>query len=252
MNYFVSIENTIYYHWQIELLIESFKIHNLQNNLYIFIADGDYKDIPENCKNLIKHKNVYKRSNSGSKTNELVALYQYIDEEIVDYPYVFIQPSMILKNPVDKYNKNCDIVVNSYYENNRADEFLSKINANIKFNFSTPIIFNKIDKSFYNKLLENLQYALDNTDVDFPCDLLAWKMSLLEHYDKCSMVSNILSCTLLHNNVDAPFINYDHGVPNEFNKRFFIYSDPYDVLLNLNVSDSCVYLQNVLNSYLKH
>ena len=254
MNYFVSIENSLYYHWQIELLIESFKIHGLEKNLYVYVASGEYKEeIPKDCRNLINHKNLFKHENFGRKATELMALYKYVNENNGEYPFVFIHPCMLLKNPIDKYNKEYDIVLNSYYEpNSRIDDFLLSKNINIKFDFSTPIIFNnnKIGKDFFEELLINAKYIQDQTDLDFPCDELAWKFSMTQNYEKFNMGYNLLSCTLLHNDVDVPFIDYNHGVPREFNKRFFVYSNPYEVLLNMNVSNSCDYLHKILNSYL--
>jgi hypothetical protein len=126
MNYFVSINNSLYYHWQIELLIESFKIYDLEKNLYIFLANGQYKDeVPKNCKNLINHKNVFKHEYFGANTNELVALHKCIDEKIIEYPFVFMHPSTILKSPLNKYNKEYDVVLDYNYESDsQLDEFL--------------------------------------------------------------------------------------------------------------------------------
>ena len=52
MHYFVAIENTISDLWQIELLIESFKMRNLQDDLIIAVA-GQYTA----AKNLSQQKN---------------------------------------------------------------------------------------------------------------------------------------------------------------------------------------------------
>ena len=41
MDYFVSAEDTVYHHWQLELLIESFKLSNLADKLVIAVAQND-------------------------------------------------------------------------------------------------------------------------------------------------------------------------------------------------------------------
>jgi hypothetical protein len=54
MDYFVSIENTPYDLWQIELLIESFKINHLEDSLVIGMAGPN----PLLTKNLLAHKRI--------------------------------------------------------------------------------------------------------------------------------------------------------------------------------------------------
>ena len=56
MNYFTSIKNNYYFSWQIELLIESFKKHNIEDQLFISL---DNNEILDNCKNLKNHKNIF-------------------------------------------------------------------------------------------------------------------------------------------------------------------------------------------------
>ena len=41
MNYFVNSENHPYYHWQLELLIESFKYNKCEESLLITVAEND-------------------------------------------------------------------------------------------------------------------------------------------------------------------------------------------------------------------
>ena len=85
MKYFVSIENTSYFYWQIELLIQSFKMHGLENDLIISIADNQ---IPKNnmyFKNLIKHKNLYSHENVGKERNYLPLNRIYSLEKMMSY-----------------------------------------------------------------------------------------------------------------------------------------------------------------------
>ena len=58
MNYFVSIENSYYHGWQIELLIESFKQKSLEDSLYISVAKSDKEYLASNI-NYSNHKNKF-------------------------------------------------------------------------------------------------------------------------------------------------------------------------------------------------
>ena len=46
MNYFVFIENTNYYLWQLDILIESLKHHNINANLVVALKDNNEQKLP--------------------------------------------------------------------------------------------------------------------------------------------------------------------------------------------------------------
>lgn len=94
MDYFVNIENTPYFHWQVDLLIESFKKHNLQDNLVIGMEIGKQeKSLPEFQQNLTNHSRKYAYENSA------VGMYGLLEQRLLQQPFMCLPPDCVLYKP---------------------------------------------------------------------------------------------------------------------------------------------------------
>jgi len=285
MQYFVSVENSNYFYWQLELLIESFLMHGVQDDLVIAIAENDSPKIKEYTKNLIKHGAKFVMPNIGKDkkylpANRIYSLHKLYKDNILKLPFTIIHCDMLLKNPLEKYNdKEFDIIINNYDLKNdlvedllSEEEFKNKIFSNEvvpqdlnvrEFISSMPIIFNEsIDKDlfdkFLNKLIINLEYILRIKGPDFPCEAAAWKLTFLEAIGHYKATGKILSSDLFSLENDTPFIHYNFGIPPVFNKKFFkfdnstyYYDGPFESLLQYDVSENTKYVQKLIRSYKK-
>ena len=100
MNYFVSVEDSYYHSWQLELLMESFKVLGLEDNLYISVAQSD-KEYLKNNKNLALHSKKYIHKNIGRETgilklNKWGSLYTLIENKIISLPLTVLDPDTVI------------------------------------------------------------------------------------------------------------------------------------------------------------
>lgn len=71
MEYFVSAEDTSYHHWQLEFLIESFKLHKLQDKLVIAVASNNEEKLVDFSANLKTCQRIFMHDNIGRKRGYL-------------------------------------------------------------------------------------------------------------------------------------------------------------------------------------
>jgi hypothetical protein len=283
MQYLVSVENTNYFYWQLELLIESFLMNGLQDNLVIALAENDDPKIKGYSKNLVKHKNKILHANVGKDRDCLVANRFYAIRNLylsgqIQLPFTIIHADMIMKNPIDKYNQNADFVMNNYNvsKNYLTNAYIDSIGLKQdlineekmteeeveNFPFSMPIIFNEsLDKDFFLRFLDKLVINLEeliNKKHDFPIERTCWTKTFLESLGFYSATGSFLACELMHSeDLDVPFIHYKNGIPPIFNKKFFKFEKgrymdgPYENLLEHNPTENTEYMHQVIRSYMK-
>jgi len=76
-----------------------------------------------------------------------------------------------------------------------------------------------------------------------------------------NFANDYFEVSLLHHNVDAPFIHYEFGLPPDFIKVNYTFDDqiailaaggsPFDAILKNNPTSSTDFLQRVVQSYMK-
>lgn len=285
MKYFISVENTSYFYWQLELLIESFLIHNLQDDLIICFAENDSPKVGGYSKNIVKYGKKIMHENVGKQkdclvANRLFSLRNMVKSGVLEYPFAIIHADMIMKKPLDKYNKSENIVMNNYAvtKNYETTAYIEQtglkqqlLDRNIEqdyienFPFSMPIIFNEnkykeFSDNFFDKLLLNLEDIIKyKSSNKFPVEKTCWIYTLLEASGFYTASGAFLTCELLHNeDLDVPFIHYKNGIPPIFSKNFFKFEQahryqtgPYECLLENNITPNTEYLNHVIKSYMR-
>ena len=106
---------------------------------------------------------------------------------------------MILKNPIEKYNKDTDIVMNNYgvTKNSETTSYIEEIGLKASllekmqeseidnFPFSMPIIFNSNKEfiiKFFDKLIINLEKLIKEKTNTFPIEKTCWIQTMLESF----------------------------------------------------------------------
>lgn len=245
MNYFTSIKNNYYFSWQIELLIESFKSHNLQNQLYISL---DSDEILDNCHNLKNHKNIIIGNDYGGELNKPCRLLEAMESNFVSLPVTLIHPDMVLKNPLNKFAE--DIICSVSIDDDDDDDELYLIKKEIVdnsysflpignivvFNSFNSIIFLKGLIGYYNELL------LKQNNVE----KIALFKNLYSFYNQFSIKLEPMESTLLHNEFNSNFIHYKYGVPPTFMKHKFEETHPYEILKTFDATDNLKYISKLV------
>jgi len=274
MNYFVSIENTNYFRWQIELLIESFKMLDLQDNLIIAVAANDEPALKDYSRNFISHQSKFVHNNIGAERNclnlnKIYAITSAIQNNLLKMPFMLIHPDMMIMKPYyHNHEENLIFDQNNMFETENVIAIKNKLFSQLAEGQQPPawvslgncMSFNNIEKEFFLDVAQNMEYLhKTHPESKGKIENAAWMIALYKHHSKIKLRRDFLESPLFSNDINSCFLHYKHGLPPKFNKRFFPMKppryesyggSPYEVLLNNNPTKLTAFAQKVVNSYL--
>jgi hypothetical protein len=280
MDYFVSIENTPYYHWQIELLIESFKHQGCQDKLFVAVAEGRTHEF-NLTRNLYSHPRVYQHENIGqirgyAPLNALGALAFSIRNGILKQPLAIIPPDVVLYREANMSFEGFPEVVfypDPFFTLEIAEEeigpfweWLGKSRKDFESGWvplgSLMIFANIPTELFYEairltELLATHQLLAEKTISD-KTHILAWIILLMRFSSRIRVFGDYMLAMPLLGSGDSPFISYKHGMPPAFNKSMFLYApphyssfgNPFNVLATNYPSPNAYYLSQLARKHL--
>jgi len=281
MNYLVSFENQPEYQWQLELLLESFKKHHLENDVLLAVTKSDLPANPNFCRNIADHKRVIGFENIGDLRGYL-KLSRYYNlmwtqmAELISQPFAFLETDMVLKNPInhifDPYPQfifSPDSDFSFETASSHVGDFWEWIGKDKDLFFKNWIplggvfIFSNIPLSFFSLVIERIEFLAIKQLMN--------KKPIWEHTDKLGLVTVVLenlqkiNCKGEYSLVspvfgsDANFISYEKGIPPAFHKFMFKFSkdmflsfgDPIEILSKTFPSPNASYLAEIAETCLK-
>lgn len=283
MHFFVSAENTAYYQWQFELLIESFVENRQQNNLLIMVAETDDPGYRP-AFNLPQHPNKYAHSNIGvkkgfKKLNQLYSLLYALENKLIPETYTILEPHIALAQPgFDPFEEDrpraCIFAPDPFFTFDAAEKFVGefwKIMPNTKDYYQrnwvplgNVISIKEIPTDFVRRtiyLAETLilQQILEKKPVWEDSVKLAWALNLSDVVDQVYILGTYGITSTLIDTAQTPFVDYEHGMPPVFNKSMFTYpppdrlsfGDPIETLSTLIQTSNSHYLSKLANKILE-
>jgi hypothetical protein len=256
MDYFVSIENIPYHRWQLELLIESFKIHGLQDNLLVGIVDNKDKQYSLFCKNLLEHKRKFVCEDYGSfkrykKLNKPYGILSAMTNGLIEQPFAILHPDMILYKPISIEKNSIGNFFFSIEQENvdlkkRLSPYLTDLLKNrvdniddiTWLNTGNFCIFNNVSAIFFKRVMYYMEKFLQEHPDWEDINDAAWLMAFYEQYELSSFQGKFYECTLKHDIEkiqSACVIHYEHGFPPHFHKKQYTY--PKNMQFSLNALD---------------
>ncbi len=279
MEYFVAIQNSFYFHWQIELLIESFKLQGLQDKLWIAISDHD-KLVSSNCtRNLLEHPNkmLFKCDLENQFLHPLHALYSALVSKQLKQPLTIIHSDMIMVEPLEVPITNLVFSADYYWQ-----DLVRKDNIEIKTLLSDiekiksdladhPVKLDLLPMGgivqcrdlplgFFERLLQwgsRLSQKLDKAHWKY-VHRLAWMFTFYDYLGGVSFTGKNLESTMIDDSVYS-FVHYSFGLPPVFTKKYFkeydpdlslnLHKDPLEAMIQNPVTKTCQKINTVINSY---
>jgi len=245
MDYFVSISNTPYHHWQIELLIESFKMHGLQDSLLVVLYGEDENKFPPN---LFHHKRKLLPGDNKKlpiPAAKIFSVLSALKHSHLSQPFTFLHPDMVLVQPItDDWDEG---VV--FHPHRREEDMVAGDvgypGGIMRFKWMPYRFFHKVMGYAMNLVKENEKYA----------GPLAWEKGINEYIAPAGVRALATEMSLLHIG-NAPFIHYKYGMPPSWTKHAYkpfmsFMDDPYNVLLAHNPTSSSNYLHKIILSYME-
>lgn len=285
MQYFVSVENTSYFYWQLELLIESFNMLGMGDRLVVAMADNDSQKVGGFSSNIVRHSNKFVHPNEGRERgylplNRVGAIRYALAYGALEFPFALIHADMVMRSPIGEPSGDFPCVtLNNFddYPPSEEDIVKSEIKEDldrlaeergvdrggvptVPF-FSPPVLFNKsfesISEVFFSRLQNNIVSILERRGPSFPCEKAAWELTLTESFQHCSVSGSFMSAPLMFDSNSPSLIHYRSGIPPVFHKKFYRYEDgvylagqgPYETILENNPTLGTDFLQTVVRSY---
>lgn len=243
MDYFVNIEDTPYDHWQLELLIESFKILNLEDKLLVAVTSSTQNPIEEFLYNFRQHKRVINYPNIGAargynQLNRYYCLSACLEQGLLTQPFTLLEPDMILNIPIQEYSQNIvlqlDPFFNLEYINSQFDitKYLEIIKNPIKWiELGSTMVFKDVPISFF-KSLPSLIEELAIKQIELSgkifedTDKIAMTINLMMSHNLSINCVYDLEVPLVGHEINRNIIHYEHGLPPFFNKKMFQFKSP--------------------------
>jgi hypothetical protein len=269
VEFLVVAENKPCYQWQIELLIESFKLLNLQEKLHVFLIGKSQKLF---CKNIDQHENcTYLEDKSYKYGFNYFNFYEALisfKEKNLDKNISIIDPDcLFIKNDFSNVeDKNIfyqmEIVKNDITENIFNNLFNFKLQQICSFLFFS----NKIDLNFFKKslifteqlIVEILKRKLDQRFINN--NIFKYGLVLNAIFENIPINTSYSVINFPQDNSNKfNFLSYKHDIKPFFNKNDFMYDkesplirkhlDPFTCLAELPDFPNCLPIKKIAESY---
>ncbi len=245
MDYFVSLDNTPYYQWQAELLIESFKERGEEENLVVGLALASASPRPEFCRNLYSHRRTHSFPDMGrvrgyDRMNRLYAMANILRSGSLSQPFCSVEPDCVLHDPVRIENKDVPHVVfqvNPFFTLDHVRENIPNLDQYLPkgknwVTLGGTMYFNNLPQSLFDRVIflaEMLAYeqAKAGKEIWRHTDKVAWAINIMGMVGQ-AVVEGVytLDMGLADHQLDHNFVNYERGAPPHFSKSMFSYKPP--------------------------
>lgn len=274
MHFFVSAENTAYYQWQFELMIESFIENGQQNRLFIAVAETDDPGYAP-ALNLFKHENKFSHTNVGvqrgyKKLNQLYALLYALENNLIPETYTVLEPHICLaapySNPIEEDRpRACVFAPDPSFTfdtaESNAGEFWKIMPESKEYYqrnwvpLGSVMTFKQIPTDFVRRtiyLAETiiLRQLLEKKPIWEHSVKLAWALNLSDVVDQVYIFGTYGITSTMIDAGNTTFIDYEHGMPPVFNKSMFTYPPPERLAFGDPIETLSTLIQTANSHYL--
>lgn len=248
-------------------------MHNEADKLCIGIANPEKPSLEDFTRNLTEHPNKFVFSDYEDKPvlNRIFGTAVAIKEKEIEQPFVLLDCDSMLREPF-KPDRDDHLIFHTAEPNKDLKSKIGKhISESLKGNhiqeetlpwipMGDTICFNGIDERFFFRALEWGDRLHEEFGNSIDVDNAAWIMAAYDFIRVESIHNDFLEVTMMHHDIEAPFVHYEHGLPPDFIKRNFTYKkslsffsagSPFDAILKNNPTSVTDYMQKVVRSYLE-
>ena len=286
MEYFVSAGNKAYHHWQLELLIQSFKEYDIEDKLVVAISSSEDPLYKNFCNNLKNHKRIFEYDCDGSFGPErgLVGLHEVLKTGELSQPFTFLRSDTILMHPTGGTSIEEDA-------NNYEIQFSHNPLMNLKhfkehgiandheggwIELGNVLCLNNIELSFFERLCHRMVDITSNKEKYFKdpyltyknkkvweafAEKVCWIITIIENANNLRLKGiTDLEISLYNNHTASFLIDYSNGLPPFFTKNTYKYENnyyctdfetPFEALSDRFNTTTTSYVSNIVRNYLK-
>lgn len=283
MDYFLSIENSQYYHWQAELLIESFKANACEDKLFMYVFSNN---IPTSYNknffdNITYHKRKEYLSNIGEQKgcvelNKIYSIVNSLATQRINQPFFVLEPDTVLRKEIfnreeDGFYSSFIFYVDPLFTIEEAEKNVGPFCEWLELDRDTfesgwlPIaesyMFNKIPIELFFSMMQDAEkmavyQILEKGKVwGRTCDL-AVAINIIKNISSILCRGDYQLSSPIDSGSDSYFVSYKDGYLPNFHKSMFKYGppinlsfgDPISCLSELNFSPNSSYVAKIARS----
>lgn len=277
MHFLVIAEDTPYYQWQVELLIESFKIKNLEDNLFLYLIKTE-NSVDAIKVNINQHKNLTYFDSEKLRNGSLNFDFHKC---ILDYrknnPYedfMILDADVLLSDLKEQEYKSLNLTYQIEQKESPDLDLIFNF-AKSKYNYSffyisSVIYFNSLySYDFFNSsfpVIEDLVKIaffcnIDDLNHEPNIDLYkyAYLIVSLMYNIKINPSYKILNYAYEGIETNVDFVSYKHDIKPYFYKKNYYqnnfknmslnYADPFENILDLPDFIGCSFIKKIVKSY---
>jgi hypothetical protein len=285
MDYIVSAEDTPYHHWQLELLIESFKRHGQQARLLVALAPADGRRSPDFTRNITAHGRIMTHENVGRQRgylyfNKPYAVAAAVRGGLLRQPFAVIDPDMVLFAPLAPEADPVCFQVQPTLSLRLAADNLPGLRAHARAltgvdDFWLPVgnvyAFNGAPEALFARAMgwaERLAFegAKAQAEAGQPVacwrylERAAWALAFMECLGRLGVrATHTYEMTMRDHGAGHNFVHYSHGQPPGFSKYQFKFEppdllaagrSPFAALAAETPTSTALYVRQVVDAYL--
>lgn len=278
MDYLVVAPHTPFYHWQISLLLQSFRGHGMEENLVILLLSDSSPQHSTFYNSFGNHSRLHIMRFACDQHPEILranGIRHAVNAGLVTSPFVFIPPWCLLRSPMARPQANITFSFSADFDFPRLDTFGISSDAiqrrmhNQRRWLPTGeiVAFDEVGDDFFNKVVshaellafDSIRDGLKKGEEDYPRALCRAGIAFtaLESSQRYTFdTTRHLECTLKEHDANANFINYFYGYPPSFSRCFYpgsgdqlmAYGSPFQGMLDLPANHATNFLKQVVAS----
>jgi hypothetical protein len=225
--------------WELELLIESFNVLNLQDKLLVVMPNT----LKQFYKNLSKHKRkIYVKDKD--QLNKIIGIYAAYDQ--LEQNFTMLHTDMIIVQDLKESLYNI-----IFHPNPIITDVIQtlKLKEESYISFDGVVSFKDIPKQFFYEVIQYTHVFLKKYDQKLATAAACVYVS--QKYPQLSFASMVMESSLKSENLSS-IIHYKDGFIPYFSKNMhsFQFKDQFQAMLFYNPNLCTDYLQKVIKSYL--
>jgi hypothetical protein len=276
MDYLVVAPHTPFFQWQIALLVESFRMHGLEESLAVLLIAGSEKPVQSNyCLSFVGHprlRAVRLTSDSEPDIQRLHGITHAVSTGLVSQTFALLPPHCVFRYPFDKPQANITFTCKSDFTFPQLNSFGISSKALSMRLGEKPVwlpvgevfFFDGLMPEFFNiAAMRGEMIAFDSYRESYkegkgvsPKGLFraAMAMAIMEAHGRVTLdTSKRLECHMNEHDNVSNIVNYYYGSPPNFSRAFYptdgtgvtFSEDPFRGIMRSEDSAAANYMKNV-------
>lgn len=226
MDYVVSIENSAYMRWQVDILYESMRLLGIEDKLFILCCPIDGEPHPLPYERVFHHENIGRRF-AYAPFNKIYGLRKALAAGVIRCPFVVMDPDMFFLHPIPLLDNDISANLTWYLDYDRLKEDgynpseLYGVSREHWFPGGTIYQFRNASPALFDQMMVNLVDLEAKNAARWERDMIATAGAISRSGLKLGVVENFektLNPFIVGGDHAAFVVHYCHGFRNRFNK----------------------------------